>query len=195
MAANATTPTNPITPPPQIDEYVDRLITTTVAKLVRTGSVQRCDREDWEQDLRLAVLQSIPGFNAARACWHTYANGVVHRSVQLRLRTRLAPCRDPRQCHSLDHLREQGEVPTAPDRHTEEEITAIDRVDAVRTALERMAPDERAVATALMQMGAQAARDHLGWPWRRFDAAKAGVERVLVRLGFGDDQTARDQLG
>ena len=63
MALNA----NVIPSTPSLDDYVETLISTTARKSVRSGSIHRDDRDDLEQDLRLAVLTSFVGYNPTKA--------------------------------------------------------------------------------------------------------------------------------
>jgi hypothetical protein len=169
-------PINPI----GLDEYVERIIAAAVVRLMRRGRISSSDREDWEQDLRLAILSSAAGFDPTRAGWHTYANAVVRHAVQFKVREMTAACRNRRSCQSLDALR-------ASDDHGFDEPGMTDdragteTADVVHAAIATLAGDERDLAEALLQMPAMETMRYLGWSRRRFYKARDGVQQAFAR--------------
>lgn len=169
-----------------LDAYLEQRITTVITRLVRSGSVPSSDREDWAQDLRLAILESRAGFDPVQASWHTYANGVIHRTVRHKVREMTAACRDRRSCVGLDQATTTAGDPfDVPDRRPEEAEQRAELAEAMQVALAEVSADARAVAGALMEHGPAAAITALGWPRSRFYRAKDEITRALRRADLG----------
>lgn len=112
MAPNATSSTSSTsiaakpadensTPQPSFDDYVEKMIVTNVAQLIRRKAIASQDQEDWEQDLRVAVLDSLADFDSTKASWHTYANSVVDKTIKYALRARKTEQRNVISIESL----------------------------------------------------------------------------------------------
>jgi DNA-directed RNA polymerase specialized sigma24 family protein len=160
---------------PTLDEYVERLITATVATLIRYRSIPACDRDDWLQDLRLAVLSSIPQYKSDRSQWHTYASGVVHRSVQMKIRARHAACRSPDMCESLTGIRAK-DLPSVEDHCAGESDIKAD----FEQVMARLTRDEKQLARFLHRFPIMDATRRLGWSWRKFSQVR---DRLRHKLG------------
>lgn len=161
-----------------IDAYVDASITTVAANLVRSRAILPADREDLEQDLRLAVLSSAVNYDPVKASWHTYANRVVERAVKMHLRGRYAACRDPRKCVRFQtDASEKGQNPgpsyaTIPDLHHDDLQRQRERDEEIRVVVDGLPDDQQALAKALMVYPSGKARAFLGWGKDRFYAVR-----------------------
>lgn len=181
MATNATNPSLTPNATPNLDAYVEKLISIQVYRLIRRRAIPRHDREDWEQDLRLAVLTSIADFDSTKASWHTYANGVVTRMCSRMLRDR-----------SIEHRNiVPMEAVTGKNRTHDERFDAVapdgtGRTDTqvlVQTVRNSLEGDQRMVADAIMKHGITGARRSLGWTKWRYYAARNGVATALRSVG------------
>jgi RNA polymerase sigma factor (sigma-70 family) len=180
MAINA----NVISFPPSIDTYVETLISTTARKSVRNGSVSKDDREDLEQDLRLAVLSSIRGFDPMESSWHTYANGVVHRAIKMRMRGHLAACRNPNRCRTLINDSEINNASccmSIADIRLIDEEHQIEHGEEIRAVVDRLPRDQRTLANLLMNLEPGAACRQLGWTRDRYYQNRARIRRALEK--------------
>jgi RNA polymerase sigma factor (sigma-70 family) len=178
MALNA----NVIPSTPSLDDYVETLISTTARKSVRSGSIRRDDRDDLEQDLRLAVLTSFVGYNPTKASWHTYANGVVRCALKMRLRGHHAACRHPRRCRSLIVHNESSDHETVTDiidGSTLEDQRQREFAEEVQVVVDRLSEDQRAMAALLMDTSPGQAMQLLGWSRSRFYQMRARIRAAF----------------
>jgi DNA-directed RNA polymerase specialized sigma24 family protein len=179
MATNATSTSSTSTCALGLDPYIEKMIGANVSQLIRRKAIPRQDREDWEQDLRAAVLESIADFDATKASWHTYANGVVMNTVNLLLRDRSI---ERRNVVSLESLTARNPDNGNPVEGTSDE--APDRSDAqlrVQQVVNNLTGDPRALAETLMQHGVNGSMAALGWTnWRFYKARKELTETMKL---------------
>jgi RNA polymerase sigma-70 factor, ECF subfamily len=84
---------------------VIHLVRTKVRKLVGIRRADSADGEDLEQDLLLAVLTRLPGFDSSRANLRTYVDRIIDTARIDQLRARYAAKRNPsREEGSLDDV-------------------------------------------------------------------------------------------
>jgi len=173
---------NVIPSTPSIDDYVETLISTTACKSIRSGSIRRDDRDDLEQDLRLAVFTSIAGYDATKASWHTYANGVVQCALKMRLRGHHAACRHPSRCRSLTVHHASGNHETVTDvvdGRAHEDQRHREFSEQVQVVVDRLPDEQRAMALLLMNTSPGQARQRLGWSRSRFYQMRARIRTAL----------------
>jgi DNA-directed RNA polymerase specialized sigma24 family protein len=144
-----------------LDEYVENLISATVAALIRRGTVRSSDRDDWQQDLRIAILASAPQFHPEKSNWHTFASAVVHRSVQRLIRTRHAACRSGVTCQPIEEL-SPSEVPAYAEESPGAAHIDFDEI------ISRLNESERLLLMALATMTTVQAVCHLQWSLRKY---------------------------
>lgn len=82
---------------PRISEYTSTLITVKARQLVGHYGYKCCDREDLEQELVLAVLETQSAWDASRASRNTFENRIVNRKIATMIRHRTRQCRDYRR--------------------------------------------------------------------------------------------------
>jgi DNA-directed RNA polymerase specialized sigma24 family protein len=171
--------------PHSIDAYVDASITTVAANLVKSRAITPADREDLEQDLRLAVLSSAANYDPDKASWHTYANRVVLRAVKMHLRGRYAACRDPRKCVRFQtDTSERGQntgpsYTNIPDLHHDDLQRQRERSEEIRVVVDGLPDDQQQLAKALMEFPSGKARAFLGWGKDRFYAVRRELTAAL----------------
>lgn len=184
MATNATSTSSTSTCALGLDPYIEKMIGANVSQLIRRKAIPRQDREDWEQDLRTAVLESVADFDSTKASWHTYANGVVMNTVNLLLRKRSIEHRNVVSIESLSK-RETGNggpveatVDDAPNRAEAQRL--------VQQVVGTLTGDLRALAETLMQHGVQGSMAALGWTNWRFYKTRRELAEVLNQAGLSD---------
>lgn len=180
---------------PTLDGYVDTIITTASRRLVRSGAVPGSEKEDLEQDLRMAVIASIPGFDTAKASWHTFANGVVQRALKQYLRDHNAQCRDASRCTSINNSDQADAAAVADhdpmdplstiDPRTEDESQRRENAEEMAVFLARLPKTQRDLATALMEGLAPAEiMKRLGWSRESFYYHRNQLRQAMQRAGL-----------
>ncbi len=79
--------------PQTLDAYAEKLVCCTVRQLINWGTFPESDREDLEQELRLAILTRLPQFDPGKAKLTTFVARVVENRVKDLLRHRQAEMR------------------------------------------------------------------------------------------------------
>lgn len=180
MATNATSNSSTSTCAIGLDPYIEKMIGANVCQLIRRKVIHRQERDDWEQDLRIAVLESIPEFDPDKASWHTYANVVVTRTANKKLRDLGIEHRNVIPMESMKHG--TGQSSDLADQSADGP-TRAERQLQVQQVLASLDGDARSVATAIAEHGATGARRSLGWTKWRFYAARKTLVAALTAAG------------
>lgn len=187
--------------------YAGRRLRYRAFQLAGTCGFSRSDRDDLEQELRIAVMTSIPKFDPERGPWNVFVFTVIERRILNYFDAKLVRQRmtefEKDSLSTLVSLEDQAETTLSqlvlPDdqsringRTVRHHVEEIDRVHDVATILEELPPELRELAELLKETPTAVLAREMELPRRTLRSRLEAIEQAFVENGFEDWRTERE---